>query len=184
MYSINIETGLIDDVEYHASPNFNERPDPADINAIIIHGISLPPGEFGGPWIEALFQNRIQGDEHAYFERLKGMQVSSHLVIRRDGQIIQYVPLNKRAWHAGVSSLHGRENCNDFSIGIELEGTDTIPYEAAQYDSLAAVVRSMLKHYPAIKKESIVGHCDIAPGRKTDPGQVFEWERFFAEINL
>ncbi len=183
-YKVNIDTGLLDGATFCQSPNFNQRPDSDDINTVVVHGISLPPGEFGGQWINALFLNQLKGDEHPEFECLQGITVSSHLLIRRDGAVIQYVPFNKRAWHAGVSSFLGRENCNDYSVGIELEGTDDIAYEDAQYESLAQTVNAICFAYKKITAERIVGHCDIAPGRKTDPGKVFNWELFRKSLNL
>ncbi len=148
------------------------------VDLLVIHGVSLPPGEFGGPWIDALFQNRLDPQAHPYFGPIAGLKVSSHLLIRRDGELIQYVDLTKRAWHAGVSSFQGRERCNDFSIGIELEGTDDLPYASSQYQVLAEVSRTILTRFPAITPDRIVGHSDIAPGRKTDPGPAFDWERY------
>ncbi len=144
---------------------------------MVVHGISLPPGEFGGPWIERLFTNALPTDAHPYFAELAGVRVSSHLVIGRDAAITQYVKFTERAWHAGKSCYAGREACNDFSIGIELEGTDTLAYEAAQYDALAAVVAALCAAYPRLSPERLVGHSDIAPGRKTDPGPAFDWRR-------
>lgn len=175
MAFVNINSGLLEPVNFHPSPNFNERPQGTAIDTLIVHCISLPAGEFGGPWIDALFLNKLKGDEHPSFKELMGLHVSSHLVIRRDGEIIQYVPFHKRAWHAGVSRFDGRENCNDFSIGIELEGIDHIAYEPVQYNRLAEVINALLKSYPNITSERIVGHSDIAPGRKTDPGAAFDW---------
>ena len=160
------------------SPNFDERPEGEEISLLVIHNISLPPGEFGGPWIDHFFTNRLPPDAHPFFAEISSTRVSSHLLIRRDGEIIQYVSLDKRAWHAGASNFQGSENCNDFSIGIELEGTDDIPYSDAQYSQLAAVTRGIQKSYPCITVERIVGHCDIAPERKTDPGPVFDWNRY------
>ncbi|MCW5589723.1 MAG: 1,6-anhydro-N-acetylmuramyl-L-alanine amidase AmpD [Legionellales bacterium] len=160
------------------SPNFNERPANTTIDLIVIHAISLPPDQFGGNFIEAFFLNQLNTTLHPYFQTLSGIQVSAHVVIYRDGTCQQFVPLDKRAWHAGQSSFAGRENCNDFSIGIELEGSDQQPYTAIQYTQLQAVVNCLLANYPAITHDRIVGHCDIAPNRKTDPGPHFDWERF------
>ena len=157
------------------SPNWDERPQALEIDLLVIHGISLPPGEFGGPWIDALFQNRLDPGAHPYFGPIAGLRVSSHLLIRRDGELIQYVDLHKRAWHAGVSRFAGRERCNDFSIGLELEGADDIPYTPSQYQVLADTSRDLMARFPAIKPERITGHSDIAPGRKTDPGPAFDW---------
>ena len=158
------------------SPNWDERPPGIAVDLLVIHGVSLPPGEFGGPWIDALFQNRLDPEAHPYFRPIAGLRVSSHLLIRRDGELIQYVDLHKRAWHAGVSSFLGRERCNDYAIGIELEGADEVPYTAAQYQILAETSRDLLAHFPAITPERIVGHSAIAPGRKTDPGPAFDWD--------
>jgi AmpD protein len=147
---------------------------------LVVHNISLPPGQFGGPWIEDFFCNRLEVAAHPYFETIAGMQVSSHLLIRRNGSSVQFVSLLERAWHAGRSSFCGVQECNDFSVGIELEGTDDIPYTDAQYESLATVTRMIMAAWPEITLERLTGHCDIAPGRKTDPGSVFNWARFRA----
>ncbi|MBD3670480.1 MAG: 1,6-anhydro-N-acetylmuramyl-L-alanine amidase AmpD [Gammaproteobacteria bacterium] len=177
-FQVDIASGLIRGARYIASPNCDDRPDPFEINLLVVHGISLPPNEFGGPWIEALFTNSLDPDAHPYFREIHELRVSSHLLIRRDGELLQFVPFNKRAWHAGVSNFCGRERCNDYSIGIELEGTDELPYEEAQYRRLAEVVETVQKAYPEITRDRIVGHSDIAPGRKTDPGPAFSWEHF------
>jgi len=161
-----------------ASPNWDERPLGTDVELLVIHGISLPPGEFGSPWIDALFQNRLDPAAHPYFRAVARLRVSPHLLIRRDGELLQYVDLHKRAWHAGASSFAGRAACNDFSIGIELEGADRIPYEEDQYRVLARTTRTIRTRFPRIDPERIVGHSDIAPGRKTDPGAAFDWEYF------
>lgn len=170
----------LDAAQWLASPNHNERPDPSDISLLVIHGISLPPNQFGGAYICDLFTNQLDIEAHPYFRQLKDLRVSAHLLIRRDGHLIQFVSFDKRAWHAGVSYFEERDNCNDFSIGIELEGADDIPYAEAQYRALAAVSRCLMRSYPGIKKDRIVGHSDIAPGRKTDPGAAFDWSYFFA----
>ncbi len=176
--SLTISEGWLDKARSVAhSPNFDDRPDESDISLIVVHCISLPPGEFGGEWIDCLFTNSLPPDAHPYFEGIHQLRVSTHVLIRRDGGIIQYVPFHKRAWHAGISSYRGRERCNDFSIGIELEGTEYIDYTDAQYASLADVVKSLLMHYPRLSRDAIVGHSDIAPGRKTDPGNAFRWEQ-------
>jgi AmpD protein len=142
---------------------------------IVVHGISLPPGEFGGPWIDALFTNTLPPDAHPYFEQVASLRVSAHALVRRDGEVVQYVPFHRRAWHAGQSSWMGRERCNDFSIGIELEGTDARAYESAQYASLASLVAALCRTYRTLSPERIVGHSDVAPGRKSDPGIAFDW---------
>ncbi|WP_116136763.1 1,6-anhydro-N-acetylmuramyl-L-alanine amidase AmpD [Trinickia diaoshuihuensis] len=164
------------------SPNFEERPAAAEPSLVVVHNISLPPGEFGGTAIADLFLNRLDCDAHPYYDRhLRGLRVSSHFVIRRDGELEQFVSCDERAWHAGVSNFFGRERCNDFSIGIELEGTDASPFESAQYATLAALVTALLAHYPI---DALAGHSDIAPGRKTDPGPHFDWARLQRETAL
>jgi len=175
---MRIRQGWLEGVRHFPSPNHNERPEGSDISLLVIHNISLPPGEFGGPWIDDLFQNRLDPDAHPYFEEIHGLKVSAHCLIRRSGEIIQYVAFDKRAWHAGESSYCGIANCNDFSIGIELEGTDEEPFPNAQYASLASLTAAIRKRYPAITGDRIVGHSDIAPGRKTDPGNAFDWRRY------
>ena len=157
------------------SPNYNKRPENVTIDSIIIHSISLPPGQYGGDEIDRFFSNQLDWNEHAYFREIEGLQVSSHLLIRRDGELVQYVNLYDRAWHAGQSCLAGQENCNDFSIGIELEGTDHSLFENSQYETLLAVIKALKEYFPQISPEKIVGHSDIAPGRKTDPGPGFDW---------
>jgi len=144
---------------------------------VVVHGISLPPGVFGGPYIDALFTNTLDPEAHPFFAEIRDLRVSAHLLIRRDGSWVQYVPFHRRAWHAGVSCFQGRERCNDFSIGIELEGADAVPYEAAQYQALARVIGLLAATYPGIGPGRVVGHCHIAPGRKTDPGPAFDWTR-------
>ena len=146
---------------------------------IVVHGISLPPGEFGGPDIEALFTNSLDWDAHPFFDEIRGLEVSAHLLIRRDGSVIQFVPFTARAWHAGESCFRGQTRCNDFSIGIELEGEDETAYDDRQYDVLQDVVRALLEAYPAISPREVAGHSDIAPGRKTDPGPAFDWFRLY-----
>src|SRR5690606_8634176 len=148
-----------------------------EIDLLVIHSISLPPGEFGGPYVDQLFTNCLAPDIHPYFAGLQGLRVSSHLLIRRDGELVQYVPFGRRAWHAGVSRWGGRSACNDFSIGIELEGCDDKPYTEAQYRNLIAAVAAIQAAYSAITLDRVVGHCHIAPGRKTDPGPYFDWAR-------
>jgi AmpD protein len=157
------------------SPNCDARPGGCDISLIVLHGISLPPGVYGGPEIDQLFTNRLDPAAHPYFTDIARLKVSSHALIRRDGEVVQYVPFTRRAWHAGDSCYAGRTACNDFSVGIELEGQDTEPYAAAQYRALAAVVRALVEAFPALSTNRIAGHCDIAPGRKTDPGPAFDW---------
>ncbi len=179
---MHINDHRLSDAKQVLSPNFDERPDVSDISLIVFHCISLPPGEFGNDCIDQLFCNRLNPDEHPYFQEIHQLTVSSHLVIKRTGEIIQYVPFDKRAWHAGPSSYQGRERCNNFSIGIELEGTETTPYTDAQYTQLAEVVKALLTAYPNLSTEQITGHSDIAPGRKTDPGESFDWEKFYCKL--
>lgn len=174
---IDRERGLLAGARYVPSPNCNDRPPETPIDLIVIHGISLPPGEFGGPWLDALFTNVLDPAVHPYFQAIRGLRVSAHLLIRRTGEIVQYVPFHRRAWHAGESCYEGKGNCNDFSIGIELEGTDEIPYTAVQYQQLVQAIAALMRVYPAITPARIVGHADIAPGRKTDPGPSFDWPR-------
>lgn len=164
------------------SPNCNRRPPDAVIGLLVIHNISLPPGEFDGDHVDALFCNTLDCDAHPYFDSLRGLCVSAHFFINRAGIVTQYVPVADRAWHAGVSQWQGRDNCNDFSIGIELEGTDTMPYTDAQYSALAGLACVLMQQCPAITRERIVGHSDIAPGRKTDPGPAFDWQRFRSSL--
>lgn len=175
--TVDPATGLMPQARQLPSSNHDARPAGVEIDLLVIHGISLPPGEFGGPYVDQLFTNCLAHDAHPYFAGLQGLKVSSHLLIRRDGELVQYVPFVRRAWHAGVSRWGGRSACNDFSIGIELEGCDDRPYTEAQYESLIAAVAAIRAAYPAIAPERVVGHCHIAPGRKTDPGPYFDWAR-------
>lgn len=181
---IDANTGWIDGVRRVVSPNCDARPDDCDLGLIVVHGISLPPGCFGGGRVDRLFTNSLPADEHPYFAEIRGLRVSAHVLIDRDGELTQYVPFNERAWHAGDSVHCGRSACNDFSVGIELEGTDDVPYAAAQYTSLTALVRALREAYPSLRAAEIVGHCDIAPGRKTDPGPAFDWERFRRAVGV
>jgi AmpD protein len=173
-----VADGWLVGAERRPSPNRNARPAGTPIDLLVIHNISLPPGQFGGPWIDDLFLARLDPQAHPYFAAIAGAPVSAHLLILRGGHCVQYVPFAERAWHAGVSCFAGRERCNDFSIGIELEGTDDEPFEPAQYRALAEATRAILAAYPGITPGRIVGHSDIAPGRKTDPGPYFDWARF------
>ena len=157
------------------SPNRDARPTPRDISLVVVHGISLPPGQFGGDAIENLFTNGLDPGADPYFASIAGLRVSAHFLVRRDGALTQFVACSERAWHAGQSTWRGRERCNDFSVGIELEGCDDVPYAGAQYAILARLVRALGRRYPI---EDVVGHSDIAPGRKTDPGPAFDWARF------
>lgn len=175
---VDSTTGLVSGARQLHSPHCDARPAGATIDLLVIHGISLPPAEFGGPWIERLFMGTLPPEAHPYFATVAPLRVSAHLLIRRDGELVQFVPLQRRAWHAGNSSFEGRNACNDYSIGIELEGTDAIPYTPAQYAALATVSREILSANPAMTPGRIVGHSDIAPGRKTDPGPAFDWQHF------
>jgi len=159
------------------SPNFNARPN-GEISLLIIHNISLPPGQFATGKVQAFFQNRLDVTEHPYFEGIRELRVSAHFLIERDGGVTQFVSCLDRAWHAGISSFEGRETCNDFSLGIELEGTDELPFSDAQYDALITLTRQLQAAYPGITLNRICGHSDVAPGRKTDPGPAFDWTRF------
>lgn len=165
-------------IRHCISPNFNERPLATIVDLLVIHNISLPPGQFGGDYVQALFCNRLDCDADPAFDDLRALKVSAHLLIDRAGIITQFVALHQRAWHAGKSHFDGRDNCNDFSIGIELEGTDTLPYTDAQYVQLARVTYRLFQNFPALQATRIVGHCDIAPERKTDPGSAFDWVRY------
>lgn len=179
---IDVARGLLRGARYLPSPNFDERPPGMDLDVLVIHNISLPPGEFGGDSIERLFCNTLDCRAHPFFADLEGLRVSSHLLVRRDGEIVQFVPFHLRAWHAGQSECEGRARVNDFSIGVELEGTDYMPFEAVQYRRLADVTRAIMAAYPAITPARIYGHSDIAPGRKTDPGPHFDWTRYRAAL--
>lgn len=161
------------------SPNFNSRPPNTPISLLVIHNISLPPGEFGGGYVQQFFQNQLDASLHPYFQTIAALQVSAHLFIERDGEITQFVSFADRAWHAGASSFEGVVNCNDYSIGIELEGTDDQGFTEAQYQQLTKVTRQLLLTYPTLTPERIAGHEHIAPGRKTDPGPLFDWSRYF-----
>jgi AmpD protein len=164
--------GWLSGVQKVASPNHDARPPCTPIELLVIHNISLPPNEYGGDAIRRFFTNTLDHSEHPYYEQLRGVRVSSHFLVRRDGQLIQFVPCNKRAWHAGVSNWRGRSRCNDFSVGIELEGSDFEPYTLRQYATLVRLTRRLKRIYPIL---DIIGHSDIAPERKTDPGPYFDW---------
>jgi AmpD protein len=164
--------GRVDRARFVPSPNCDERPAGEDVTLLVIHGISLPPGEFAGDAIQRLFTNTLDHSAHPYFQSLVGAEVSAHFLVRRNGELLQFVPCGLRAWHAGASRWRGRERCNDFSIGVELEGSDDVPYTDEQYRALADLSRELHAAYPIV---DTVGHCDIAPGRKTDPGPSFDW---------
>jgi AmpD protein len=174
-------SGWCDGIRHCPSPNFNARPQ-GEISLLVIHSISLPPGQFGTGKVQQFFQNRLPADEHPYFAGIAQLTVSAHFLIERDGTVTQFVSCNARAWHAGVSSFAGRGNCNDFSVGIELEGTDELPFSDAQYQALIGLTRQLLDAYPQLSVERICGHSDIAPGRKTDPGPCFDWARLRAAL--
>jgi N-acetyl-anhydromuramoyl-L-alanine amidase len=174
--TVDPETGWLEGVRRVESPNSDERPAEATLDLIVVHGISLPPGRFGEGWIDRFFLNELPAAADPYFATIAEMKVSAHALVARDGALTQYVSFNRRAWHAGRSVYCGRSACNDFSVGIELEGTDDLPYMRPQYETLAAVVRALRRAYPSLRGADIVGHSDIAPGRKSDPGEAFDWE--------
>jgi AmpD protein len=174
---VDVKTGLLVGVKQVLSPFFDQRPAGVSPDLIVLHGISLPPGDFGGPWVARLFTGNLPADAHPEFRERAGLRVSAHLLVRRDGEVVQFVSFNERAWHAGKSSWQGREACNDYSIGIECEGADEVAYEDAQYARLRELLPMLLAAYPAITPDRIVGHSDVAPGRKTDPGPSFDWSR-------
>ncbi len=176
---MKIVNHLLTSAQWNASPNFDDRPLEQDISLLVIHCISLPPGQFGGNFIDQLFCNQLSPTAHPYFADIAHLKVSAHILIQRDGSITQYVPFNKRAWHAGVSEYKGRQRCNDFSIGIELEGTPTSDYSDAQYHHLNQLIDVLLATYPQLSRERITGHSDIAPDRKADPGPGFNWNRLY-----
>jgi N-acetyl-anhydromuramoyl-L-alanine amidase len=179
-FPIDAESGWMRDARRVDSPNCDERPFACAPELIVVHGISLPPGKYGGGWIDALFTNTLPAIVHEYFAAICVLRVSAHLLITRDGAVTQFVPFHRRAWHAGESQYRGRPACNDFSIGIELEGTDEEPYAESQYASLGRVIGSLRAAYPSLAQADVVGHCDVAPGRKTDPGPAFDWARLRA----
>ena len=172
---IDPTTGWLQGVRHVVSPNCDERPDGSALSLIVVHGISLPPGQFGNGWIDRFFCNDLPADADPYFAAICTLEVSAHVLIGRDGGLTQFVPFAKRAWHAGRSSYCGRSECNDFSVGIELEGTDDLPYTLPQYVALADLIRALRRSYPSLREAEVVGHSDIAPGRKTDPGPAFDW---------
>jgi AmpD protein len=174
---VHVATGLLEGVRQVLSPHQDARPEGMAPDLLVIHNISLPPAEFGGPWIEKLFNGHLPPDVHPYFATVHAARVSAHVLVRRDGEVVQFVPFHRRAWHAGASQYEGRSACNDFSIGIEIEGTDDIFFEDAQYDAARQVIMALLEAYPMLSTTRVVGHSDIAPGRKTDPGPAFDWAR-------
>ncbi|WP_045858194.1 1,6-anhydro-N-acetylmuramyl-L-alanine amidase AmpD [Teredinibacter purpureus] len=179
-----IENGWYRHARVARSPNYNDRPANTLVSLLVIHNISLPPGEYDNTYIEQFFQNVLPVGAHPYFKTIEKLQVSAHCVIRRGGEVVQFVSFDHRAWHAGVSVFENRENCNDYSIGIELEGTDTEPYTTEQYRSLGTLTKSILRQFPAINAvRRIVGHSDISPNRKTDPGPAFDWPYYYSLLN-
>ncbi|MDA0706032.1 MAG: 1,6-anhydro-N-acetylmuramyl-L-alanine amidase AmpD [Proteobacteria bacterium] len=177
--SIDAAAGTLLSARQCHSPNQDARPAGTEVDLIVLHGISLPPGEFGGNAIEQLFCGRLDWDSHPYFQEIRGLEVSSHILIRRDGEVLQFVPFVERAWHAGASRFRGHSRCNDHSIGIELEGTDDVNYDDRQYVALIALLAALLNTYPALSTRRIAAHSDVAPGRKTDPGPAFDWLRLY-----
>lgn len=173
---VDTNTGVIEGSRQNPSPNHDNRPDDLQPSLIIIHNISLPPGEFGGNGIDELFTNNLNPEEHAFYAEICHLEVASHLLIRRDGEVVQYVPFHKRAFHAGASCYRGRERCNDFSIGIELEGSDYVPFATVQYEQLISIIKALCAAYPELSYNNITGHQHVAPGRKTDPGPFFDWK--------
>lgn len=178
-YVVSRESGLIRPAEQCPSPNHDERPESCGPQLLVIHGISLPPGQFGGGYIQQFFCNELDTSVHPYFRDIDQLKVSAHLLLQRDGSLIQFVPFNKRAWHAGESRFRKRRQCNDFSIGIELEGDDETPYSDAQYVHLIGIADAIIETYPDVSPRRIAGHCDIAPHRKSDPGPAFDWLRLY-----
>jgi N-acetyl-anhydromuramoyl-L-alanine amidase len=179
-YAIDPATGLVAGIRQVLSTHCDARPARAVPELIVVHGISLPPGDYGGPWIEQFFTGNLPAQAHPYFKEIEGLRVSAHVLIRRSGAPVQFVSFNQRAWHAGISSWRGRNACNDFSVGIELEGTDTESYEAAQYQTLAGLIEALCQAYTTLSHQAVVGHSDIAPGRKSDPGKSFSWSQLRA----
>ena len=180
--TLKIDNGWLTNTRKVISPHFDLRPDPQDISLLIIHYISLPPEQFGSSDIDDFFQGKLDPNRHPYFTEISTLRVSAHCLINRAGEITQYVNFNDRAWHAGVSCFEGREKCNDFAIGIELEGSNEQPFTTQQYASLQRLTLEIMRVYPLITKERIVGHCDVSPGRKIDPGQYFDWTRYLQAL--
>jgi AmpD protein len=183
-FDVFSNNGLIEPAVQHPSPNQDARPAGVSPALVVIHGISLPPGKFGGTEIDALFSNTLDFDAHPYFGEIRGLLVSAHLLIRRDGTVTQFVPFTERAWHAGESCFRGQDCCNDYSIGIELEGEDETPYDDRQYAVLRQVLNAIFDAYPTISAREVAGHCDIAPGRKSDPGPAFDWLRLYDGLGV
>ena len=179
---MEVENHIFKNVRFLQSPNYNDRPDKEKISLLIIHCISLPEGSYEGSNVEDFFLNKLSISDHNSFDEIKDLKVSSHLYIKRNGELIQFVPFNMRAWHAGESSFKNKDNCNDYSIGIELEGSDDDIFEDIQYEKLSQITEILLQEYTGISKEDIKGHSDIAPGRKTDPGILFDWDRYLSNV--
>ena len=179
---MKIKNHRLQDINFLESPNFNDRPVDEDISLLVIHSISLPPKKYNTDHIERFFLNELDFSSHSFYNKINGMKVSAHVLIKRNGEIIQFVPFNKRAWHAGVSSYKGKNNCNDFSIGIELEGSDDDIFEDIQYEQLSLITSLLITEYDLITKDNIKGHSDIAPERKTDPGVLFDWDRYLTNV--
>jgi AmpD protein len=181
---VDTATGLFSGVRQVFSPFCDDRPRRDDLSLIIVHGISMPPAQYGGPWIEKLFTGNLPPDHHPYFRETWQLRVSAHLLVRRDGELVQFVACHRRAWHAGLSEYAGRQACNDFSIGIELEGADEEPYEAAQYEALGGAIGVLCAAYATLSPQRVVGHSDVAPGRKLDPGPAFDWPRLRRRLDF
>lgn len=179
---LRIDSGWLSGVSHCPSPNYNARPS-SEVSLLVIHNISLPPDQYGGGYVHDFFQNTLDCSVHPYFETVKDLQVSAHCLIDRDGALTQFVSFDDRAWHAGVSSFLGRENCNDYAIGVELEGSDHVPYTNEQYATLVKLSQCLMREYPEITAERIVGHSDIAPERKSDPGAAFDWKAYLSMLD-
>ena len=179
---MKIKNHRLQDISFLESPNFNDRPVDEDISLLVIHSISLPPKKYNTDHIERFFLNELDFSSHNFYKNIDGMKVSAHVLIKRNGEVIQFVPFNKRAWHAGVSSYKGKNDCNNFSIGIELEGSDDDIFEDIQYEQLSLITSLLIEEYDLITKDNIKGHSDIAPERKTDPGVLFDWDRYLTNV--
>ena len=179
---MKIKNHRLQDINFLESPNFNDRPIDEDISLLVIHSISLPPKKYNTDHIERFFLNELDFSSHNFYKNIDGMKVSAHVLIKRNGEVIQFVPFNKRAWHAGVSSYKGKNDCNNFSIGIELEGSDDDIFEDIQYEKLSLLTSLLITEYDLITKDNIKGHSDIAPERKTDPGVLFDWDRYLTNV--
>jgi AmpD protein len=179
---MKIINGILQEAKQIPSPNFDERPPQETVDLLVIHNISLPPNQFDNNYIIDFFCNKLKIDEHPYFKTIKNSRVSAHFLIRRDGQIIQFINTENRAWHAGFSEFNHKKNCNDYSIGIELEGTDDIKYNQKQYQNLTTLTKTIMQQYPKITKNRIIGHNKIAVGRKTDPGDSFNWDKYLQKL--